>query len=113
MNEDFCYEDYTYSSGCSVNCNQVSVGAQDLGGPNPDGSQTVGITEISYSDNATYEFTHVDIYMTTNSAEHWYVPNGQPIAYNQSDLTAFTMHEFGHALGLAHPARGPVSVGPS
>jgi len=112
LQQVFCYEDYTSNSGCNFNCDQVSIGTQDLGGPNPDGTQTVGVTSYSSTDSSTYSFSHVDIYMSTNSSINWYVPNGQPIGSGQSDLTAFAMHEFGHGLGLAHPARGPVAVGP-
>jgi hypothetical protein len=83
--QDFCYEDYTYNTGCAVNCNQVTVGTQDLGDPNPDGTQTVGLTQISGSDAATYEFTHVDIYMSTNSHINWYVPTA-----TQSDRLSLT-----------------------
>lgn len=112
LQEVFCYEDYTSNSGCHFNCDQVSIGTQDLGGPNPDGTQQVGVTYISGSDSSTYTFSHVDVYMSTNSSIKWYVPNGQPIGSDQSDLTAFAMHELGHALGLGHPGHGPVASGP-
>lgn len=112
LQQVFCYQDYTNNSNCTFNCDQVSVGTQDLGGPNPDGTQTVGVTYISSSDTSTNTFSHVDVYMSTNSSINWYVPNGQAIGSNQSDLTSFAMHELGHALGLGHPGRGPMATGP-
>lgn len=113
----FCYFNYSPEGG--VGGHGVGVGATNLGGPNPAGELVLGRTEfgaltVNPADPGWADLSTPFIWINTNSAISWYANSAESytVPSGSKDLQTTMTHEFGHALGLAHPGAGPSATGP-
>lgn len=67
----------------------ITIRWEDIGGPDPDGSQTLADTNM----------TTREIRINTNAALNWYEGFGTP-GEGQFDLLTILKHEIGHAMGV-------------